>query len=313
MAWRFEPGEGLGAAFRRVATEEIAKVRAGLADPAKDRAKAIHEARQGFKRLRALLRLAEPSLGRAFSDENRLWRDAGRQLSGPRDRTVLLESFDKVVSGCRGGLPERDLERLRSHIAANGADPRAFDVDAHVLIVLGLLDDADQRVAGLEWPADPRALAKGLKRSQSRLRRNWKTARKATEPAALHDWRKRVKDQSAQLRLFRGVAPPGLRSRHSVEKRAAELLGEEHDFWLLEERLSVGSCPADAVAARDVLLGEIGGRRRTLRNEAFKLGKDFSSQKPKAFARELTFAWEKTSARAGDKRRGEIDAISQGS
>ena len=65
MAWRFEPGEDLKKAFRRVAEEEIASVRAGLAGEA-DRASAIHEARQGFKRLRALaglrhLRLADAS------------------------------------------------------------------------------------------------------------------------------------------------------------------------------------------------------------------------------------------------------------
>ena len=55
MAWRFEPGEGVRSAFRRVSAEEIAKVRSGLTGPEDNRDKAIHEARQGFKRLRALV------------------------------------------------------------------------------------------------------------------------------------------------------------------------------------------------------------------------------------------------------------------
>ncbi len=304
MTWRFEPGEALGDAFRRVAAEEIAKVRACLTDPAQDRARAIHEARQGFKRLRALLRLAEPSLGAAFCDENRLWRDAGRQLSGCRDQTVLQESFNRIVAGCRGGLPEEALAVLRVHLAGDGGGPTASDVDEHVRVAVALLDNADKRVADLNWPAASEPLRKGLKRSQSRLRKNWKAARKASEPSALHDWRKRVKDQAAQLRLLRKISPSGFRSRLSDEKKTAELLGEEHDYLMLEARLLAAALPADATAACDTLFGEITKRRKALRNAALKLGRNFSSQKPKAFARELITAWEKISAR---KARGASD------
>ena len=95
MTWRFEPGEGLQNAFRRVAAEEIARVRSSLGAPDADRNAVIHEARQGFKRLRGLTRLAKPQLGADFDAENRRWRDAGRLLSGSRDITVLLETFDK--------------------------------------------------------------------------------------------------------------------------------------------------------------------------------------------------------------------------
>jgi hypothetical protein len=295
-----------------VAGEEIAKVRAGLADDSRDRAKAIHEARQGFKRLRALLRLAQASLGPTFDDENRLWRDAGRQLAGSRDQTVLLESFDKIVADCGGGLPREDVVRLRSHLAADGGEPGRSDVEASVRGVLIMLEAAEGRIAALEWPAGVKALAKGLKRSQARLRTSWKAARKTEEPMAFHDWRKRVKDQSAQLRLLRRIVPPSFRSRHGDEKKTAELLGEEHDFWLLAERLSNEGFPAHALATRDVLLGAVSERRETLRDAAFKLGKAFSSQQAKTFARELTAAWEN----AGARRRGksaEKRAISQAS
>jgi CHAD domain-containing protein len=300
MGWRFDPGVALGDGFRRVATEEVCKVRDALTDDAKDRAKAIHESRQSFKRLRVLLRLARPSLGTDFDDENRLWRDAGRRLAGSRDHTVLMESFDKIAARCDGGLPREQVVRLHGHLAANGGEPDGEDVERGVRSVLGLLDAAEMRLADLDWPDDASALAKGLKRSQAQLRNKWKAARKSADPAALHDWRKRVKDQAAQLRLFRQIVPPSLRSRHRDEKKTAELLGEEHDLWMLEERLAGDGLPAEALAARDALLGEIGERRGALRKEAFDLGKDFSSQKAKAFAEDITAAWEKAARANGN-------------
>ena len=67
-------------------------------------------------------------------------------------------------------------------------------------------------------------------------------------PEALHSWRKRVKDQAAQLRLFRRVVPAGVsRSRIADEKETAELLGNEHDLWLLSRTASRRS---DAVGSR---------------------------------------------------------------
>jgi CHAD domain-containing protein len=304
MGWRFDPGEALRDAFLRVAAEEIAKVRSLLSDPSIDRAKAVHEARQGFKRLRALLRLAQPSLGFRFDDENRFWRDAGRQLAGARDRTVLLESFDKIAEGCGPKAQKRQLARLRRHLAADGGRREAQSVEACICGVVALLEDVERRIESLDWPADVKELAKGLRRGQSRLRKDWKAARKEPQPEALHDWRKRVKDQAAQMRLFRQVAPEPLRARHGDEKKVAELLGEEHDFWMLAERLQGDGLPPETLPAREAMLDEASARRRALRKEAFRLGDAFSVQKGKSFARDLTDAWKNASPRSNGRKNG---------
>jgi hypothetical protein len=293
MAWRLEPGEDLAPAFRRVAEEELAKIRARLTEGA-SRARGVHEARQGFKRLRALLRLAG-----SFPEDQKLYRDAGRRLAGSRNQTVLLESFDKMVAG--SGLPREDLNILRAHLTANGGEVGGEDTEAGVRDVLIQLEDASARMAALPWPGDADALAKALKRSQARLKKAWKTARKSDDPHALHEWRKRVKDQAAQLRLLRRVASPSLRARHADEKKVAEMLGEEHDYWMLTERLEAAGFPDHTLATRDLILAATALRRDRLRKDAFKCGKSFSSQKPKAFARELTAAWVKASKRARRK------------
>ena len=109
MAWRFEPGEGLRKAFRRVSAEEIAKVRAGLSGPEADRDKAIHEARQAFKRLRALVRLAKPPLGSDF---------AGGEppMAGRRAAALRLARHDGAAAELRQArrrLRRQDSRRQR--------------------------------------------------------------------------------------------------------------------------------------------------------------------------------------------------------
>jgi len=316
MAWRFEPGEELRDAFRRVATEEIAKVRASLSAPHPDLETAIHEARQGFKRLRALVRLAKPQLGADFSVENRRWRDASRLLSGSRDTTVLLQTFDKVTAKCDGQLPASLSRKLRARIASNARKNGAADVEPHLREVLALLDEADGAMAHLNWPDSPSALLKGLRKSQGRLRKYWKKASVTTEPDALHSWRKSVKDQAAQLRLFRQIMPRKIRARRNDEKAAGELLGDEHDLWLLSEHLRAQTAPRELAAACDVLVAEIEKDRKALREGAFKKGKAFSSESAKSFAGAVCSAWEKASARrsvAQQRKRRRSNGAASGS
>jgi CHAD domain-containing protein len=301
MVWRFEEGEDLRQAFCRVAEEEIARVRAGLAAEEADRSKAIHMARQGFKRLRALARLARPTLRRRFAAENRRWRDAGRLLSGSRDRTVLMESFDNLMTNCSVDLPASAIRSLRNRILEGAAVPAPSETDAKVEQVIGLIDKAAKDLATLNWPKSSEALVGGFHRSQRELRKSWKKARKEGSPEALHDWRKRVKDQSAQLRLFRNIVPDALKALREDAKKTAEYLGEEHDLWMLSSRLSEITAPPRK--ARDLLLKAVEERRAVLRRKAFELGERFSSNNPKAFAREVGEAWEAASPTPSKKPR----------
>jgi len=304
MGWRFEPGEGLREAFSRVAREEIARVRGCLSAKGPDLETAVHEARQGFKRLRALVRLAKPQLGEDFAVENRRWRDASRLLSGSRDTTVLLQTFDKIIAKCNGALAPGQSRRLRATIKSRADRNGAADVDPHVQEVLALLDEADEAIVRLNWPDSPASLLKGLQKSQGRLRKAWKKARKTGEADALHSWRKSVKDQAAQLRLLRGVAPGKIRARRNEEKAAGELLGNEHDLWLLSEHLRSAPSYFKLAATRDLLLSEIGREREGLREEAFRKGKGFSSDGAKSFAGTIASAWKKASSRKPKPPRG---------
>jgi len=288
MTWRFEPGEPLAAAFARVAAEEIEIVRKKLRRRGRDPGAAIHAARQSFKRIRALLRLARPTLGEDFSAENRRYRDAGRLLAGSREAIVLAETFDKMAADCSETLSPKDAGLLRAHCIAEVHANGKADIDRRVAQVLAVVDEGEARLSELHWPADSKELFQGLRASQTHLRSWYDKAVGTNSAGALHEWRKRVKDQSAQLRLLRELMPLAYRRMRDQEAKVAELLGLEHDLWMLKRALGAAKVPRKTVPARDALAQEIRTQRHALREQALNSGRKFSSVSPKDFARDLT-------------------------
>jgi CHAD domain-containing protein len=200
MAARFDPAERLDQAFARVAAEEAIAVRAALADAPDDLEQAVHRARRGIKRVRALLRLARPKLGKSYKHANSAWRDAAHTLAGERDTAVALASFDNIAEACRDELPVKKLAAIRSSLTASPADAnerRASPADA----AKAALDAAECVTTPLKWPRSETDLEAGLRRAQQRLRESWKRARRECDAETLHEWRKRLKDVAAQMGL----------------------------------------------------------------------------------------------------------------
>src|SRR5262249_13448651 len=99
MSFELRADERLSGGIHRIAKSEIEKIReyvggssAGSSD------EMVHEARKGLKRLRAMLRLVRPAIGRkVYRSESITFRDAARPLSEVRDAKILVETLDKVV------------------------------------------------------------------------------------------------------------------------------------------------------------------------------------------------------------------------
>jgi hypothetical protein len=112
-----------------------------------------------------------------------------------------------------------------------------------------------------------------------------------------------VKDQAAQLRLLRAALDKELRARREDEKQTAELLGNDHDLWILHERLGAMSLPQRLARTREILGREIQVRREQLQREAFEMGEAFCSVRPNAFAAAVGAAWGKASRRKSKQER----------
>jgi CHAD domain-containing protein len=287
-AWRFQPGEKIDAAFRRLAHGGIEEARAALARPDGDLERAVHKARRSLKKLRALLRLARPSLGPAYAPQNARLRDAGRALSGARDAAVLRQSFDRLVQECHAGQPDEHLDTLRRSLS-DGADDHAVTPET-LQAVLAALADAAGEVDALPWPNGARSLARGLAAGQARLRKSLDVARAKPTPDNLHDWRKRLKDQAPQLGLLQAGLDRSLKARRKREQELAKILGEEHDLCLLGARLADMTVQDGAAETRDRLAAEVEARRKHLRATAFRRGRSLAEPSPKRFAAALLAA-----------------------
>jgi CHAD domain-containing protein len=299
MAARFNAAERLDQAFARVAAEEAIAVRAALADAPDDAEQAVHRARRGIKRVRALLRLARPPRGKSYGRANKAWREAAHALAGERDTAVALASFDKIAETCRGQLPPEKLSAIRSCLAASPADAnerRASPVDAAKIA----LDAAECVTAPLKWPRSEADLEAGLRRAQQRLRESWKRARRESDAETLHEWRKRLKDVAAQTGFLRKVLPEQAARRREQMQELAEVLGEEHDLAILCRRLVEVTLPPGTKKVSARLMQAVAERQGELRRAAFEQGAALAGQAPKAFAREIVGRW---SSAYKDKRK----------
>jgi CHAD domain-containing protein len=288
VAWRITPDEDLRTAFRRVALEEARRARSALGVPAEGRAEGVHSARRSFKKLRAVLRLARPALGAEFAAENRRWRDLGRKLAPVRDGVVLLQSFDACVKRYGKQLSPDNIARFRADLVAGLAAGLSGDALADVVEEVRTgLDSAQRRFSELPWPDSIACLSEGISESQSRLRRSFNAAAEDRVAERLHEWRKRLKDRTAQIELFRPHLGSEMRDVIKRSKRVADVLGDERDLALLADRLRASEIAASSCPTGVLFVARIEERRAKLSRKAFADEGAQCARAPKQFAREV--------------------------
>jgi len=311
------PGERPGEGLKRIAIGQLDLAIEQLSGARPDSA-AVHETRKALKRLRALVRLLEGSLGGdALSSERSTLRDAGRRLAGARDAEVLVSTLDGLLEQGPAKLARRaGVQELRAQLAAERdlAQTRLENDAATRMQVLGALHGLRARVP--QWPlADDAGLAQlepGLRHIYRQGRRRYEHAAKqrgAERGRALHEWRKRVKDLRYVAEMLERGAPSGGRQRrrererrramqrtqrpiHRIATRADELgevLGSEHDLALLRERVAKPGPLSRASARR--LRRLIDKRRRALRRQTLREGERLYARKPRRFLRRIRSAY----------------------
>lgn len=300
MAYRLEDHERIADGIARVAAEEldaaIDQLRNGIAQ---DPVTAVHEARKGLKKERALLRLVRPAVDPAmFRAQNARLRDAGRSLSALRDAQVADKTIDGLAERYAGQLPRAAFLRVRRAIKRHGhrstarllratASTVATDVEA-------ARDALDEWTRGAgDWPA----LQDGLERTYRDGRDALAIARREPSDEHLHEWRKRVKDLWYHQRLLRPLWPGVMAAQEEELDTLGELLGVDQDLANLRRTLSGdeavrGDIPDDV----DRLVELIDGRRGQLREQALALGSRVYAEKPGAYVRRhraYAQAWER--------------------
>jgi CHAD domain-containing protein len=287
--------ERLHAGLSRMALGQLDLAIESLQNPAAaDPERTIHEIRKAIKRLRALLRLSRGALGeRGFQRENRILRDCARRLSGARDAEVMLGVLRTLIKRHPKRLRGRaSVGRLRRRLEAEraqslGEESHLGDIRAQTLAELCAMRE---RVASWALPDSGFPLiAQELRDIYREGRRSLRQARKASDTATWHEWRKRAKDLRYVAQMLdrgRGTDARAGRMRR-VESRAdrlGELLGEERDLKLLEGRIKRHSDVFEGDRrTRRLLRKQIDKRRRRLRREALALGGRLYRDSPRRF------------------------------
>jgi CHAD domain-containing protein len=291
-AYRLKTEEDAAAGIRRIA--------AGRADKALERlgganrgelAGAVHGARKDLKKLRGLLRLVRGELGKeTFKAEDRLYRDAGRALSGSRDAEVKLETLLALRHRC-GDLPAEAARRWEGRLETERDELGALVVGA----AEGHIDQAAEAIeAGRDsirhWSLETgswKLVGSGLTRTYRQGREEM--GRTLADPSTenVHQWRKRVKDLWYQLRILREAWPGPLGETVAQAHELTELLGDHHDLAVLAADLRARTGLGD----RAPFEAAIEQRQGELLAAALEIGRRLYAEKPKAFRRRLKRYW----------------------
>jgi len=293
MAYRFQSDAPLDGDVRRIARAQVEKAVEDLSLTGDAAHEGVHEARKRFKRLRGLLRLvrtADPGFARR---EEARYRDAGRLLSGARDRTALIEALDGLAehSGAAADAPGFATVRVALGRRRTQALERAErDADGALETVRASLAEGRSR---LDAFAPPRAggsgrrriLLDGLDRNYRRARADLREARRSGETEAFHDLRKRMKYLGMHLKLLEEAWPGPFAAMRAEADAVADALGRDHDYAVLRAEMLAEPAAFGAAAGRRAVLSAMERHAASLRADALTRTERLLAEKPKAFRR----------------------------
>jgi len=289
MSYRVFESKTIEKDVKRVTRDQIDKAIDELAGgEVGDRHEAVHNARKRLKKIRAVLRMVRDEMGRAYTDENTLFRDTARRLSSVRDAEAMIETFDLLVEEFGDQIEQAVIGSMRDALIKRRDEVAEEDVglDDRIEQVVEELRNARRRVG--EWKLDHdgfRAVRPGVTRTYRRARKAMDAAYDELTAEAFHEWRKRVKYHRYHTRLLRNVWSKPFKVRRKSLKELSEYLGDEHDLAVFSTMLKDESERFSSERDVDVVLDLADRRRAELRAKARPLGLKLFAEKPKRLKR----------------------------
>jgi CHAD domain-containing protein len=285
--------ESIDEGIRRIAREQIDEALRELDDRELDGARKVHQVRKRCKKLRGLVRLVRPALGKIYRAENARYRDAARQLSRARDARTQLVAFDQLVAHFGGEMRPDAFAPLRQRLI-DRTDPELDQDPTQPLRVFSAsFREGRGHVEG--WALSESgfdAIAHGLQMTYRRGREAMAEAYACPTPEAFHEWRKRVKYHGYHLQLLKPLWPSVLKEQRAAVDRLGEYLGEDHDLAVLREALADGREAGKAGSPLEAFLALLDRRRIEFQSWARPLGERVYAEKPKALVDRFGAYWQ---------------------
>jgi CHAD domain-containing protein len=260
------PQQPLAVAVKNAGLVELHRARQSLLIQSDGIDEAIHEFRKSTKRVRALLRLQRSCLGEDFWVCNLALRDAAGSLSTARDSMALLETTLALAKGNLTKSEQTSVAALLLHLSAANEEQR----NQHVLAQKVQVALHHSEVALTRWEdgplAEEHAIWADWTHGYQQAKMRYKKAQHGGA-GRFHELRKSMKTQGYQLALLCPKHEHELRTQLNTIDSACELLGYEHDLYLIETHLPMLEIESDE---RHRLRRLLSMYRRTTQEAALK-------------------------------------------
>lgn len=295
MPYYFARDESIADGLARITAEEISAAVDALAG-SDDQDEGIHEARKSIKKIRALIDLAQPALGRDNDRRKKRFRNIGRYLSELRDAGALLELVKQLG---------RTFHAKSAAAISRGVASQKIELEDRLdkekvirTAVEKLKASADKEQA---WPLKNNfdSLEPALKASYRAGRRSFRELdqqdrennNQAETSETFHEFRKQVKTHLYQLRLLAESWTAELKTRERQLDDLQTWLGDDHNLVVLFA--SLRREPERFGGANNVnsFLAQAENYQAKLREKSLSLGRALYAPKPRAFAAVLAEAW----------------------
>jgi hypothetical protein len=306
MAYRLKPGRPIAAEVRRIGEKQLELALAAMQRVGTRHSdKCTHRARRHIKKIRALIRLFEPSLAHSCDAANRQLRTVNRLLAPVADGEAVVDTIARIGGRYRHRRPRRTFETVRAGLVElefRAGRKANFD---RVLERATRLLHGEQKCTRLWDLRAPgfRAVAPGLERSVRRCRRAMLRARRHPTDEHYHVWRQRVKDLWLHVRLIQARCGRRLAREEAQLDRLDGCLGEYHNCVLLARILAAEPLTTRQRTARCLRL--IRCYQEDLRREIHPLASEIHREKPRQFVQRVHRLWRlantstRTTAEAG--------------
>lgn len=286
--------EKLGRQLKALAFSEIESSRILLKEESGTVAFRVHELRKHCKRMRALLRLIEPSLGpRDFTRQDRSCRDFARVLAQSRDAHVVVHSFEELMRFYKGKVDRRKFTAIFRGLKAL-RDAEVYEGEETVFpeALSMRMNEHAEWAAHLHFEKRGWALiGGGLSNTYRKGRRCFKETELEGDGERFHEWRKSVKYLMYQLQWLKPMEVGLLGELLEGMKLLADLLGDEHDLTMLRLFVDGDALGAASEEKLGALMELIVARQGVLRKEAVALGGELYAEKPRVWEQWMHGLW----------------------
>jgi CHAD domain-containing protein len=295
MAFEFRIHESAEESVQRIARQELHGCISDLQEQQPNLHEAVHDFRKRCKKLRGLLRLIRPHLGDRYESYNTLFRNQARELSFLRDTQAQIEAITRLQQAQPEQSPALRLDLLREFLMASREQAVEDDeaIGARIDRLVSVVQRARTDVGKWRIPDEGfTALTPGLTATYRRARRAMRHAYADPTDHRFHEWRKHVKYHWHHATLLAPMHTQLMRPHVVLADDLAELLGQDHDYAVLRERLMSVESSKPFRQQRDQALSAIAEQQLKLRREMRSLGAYLHAESPSRLARRWQAYWQ---------------------